>query len=64
MGGGGRVDCWRNAGALIVASTEVEAVGHLSISKILNIKTDNRDPGAMTLSADHNAALVEAVHCD
>ena len=64
MGGCRRVDCGRNAGALIVAPTEVEAVRHLSIGKILNIKADNRDPGAMTLSADDNTALVEAVHCD
>ena len=62
--GGGRVDCRRDAGTLIVAPTEVETIGHLSVSEILNIKADNRDPGAMTLSADDNTALVEAVHCD
>ena len=64
MGGGGRVYCGGNTGTLIVAPTEVEAVRHLSVGKILNIKADNRDPGAMTLSADDNTALVEAVHCD
>ena len=64
MGGGGRVDCGSNAGALVVAPAEVETVRHLSVGKILNIKADNGDPGAVTLSADDNAALVEAVHCD
>ena len=64
MGGGGRVDCGSNAGALVVAPAEVETVRHLSVGKILNIKADNGDPGAMALTADYNAALKEAVHCD